>query len=819
MSGLRQDVTFAVRMLLKDRRFTIAAVLALGLAIGVNNSVFTLINTALIRELPFDRADRLVSINVPGPRGPSGVSYPDLLDWRASASAFEALAGTMNSVMNLSETDRPPDRFRGTYVSANTFKLLRTTPILGRDFMPDDDRPGAPPVAIIGFGVWQDRYGGDRGVIGRSVRVNDVPATIIGVMPQGFSYPMINQLWQPLSVAPALAKPRRDARNLGVIGRLADGADLARAQTDLATIAAQLARDYPDTNKDTRPVVGWMRDSHTRFGLSMLMTFMGAVVLVLLIACANLANLLLARSTSRAREIAIRASLGATRWRIVRQLLLECAFIAALAGVLGAVFSIYGAQTIAVGFDIIEPGAPPGSTRPFWVNTSMDGSILAFIGLLAVFATFACGLIPALQISRTDVNDVLKDGSRTGGSGAKARRLAGVFVVAEIALTLMLLGAAGLLWRGFIERYQADPVIDTSNLISMRIGLPVTTYATPEARRRFYDALDQRLVGLPGVAASTITNQPPLEFGAPSRDLVLDGQVVEPGQTLPTVALIQTGQRFFETIRLPLVRGRAFTALDGGVGHETAIVDERFVSTFVPNGEALGQRIQLTSQNPQQAASPWLTIVGVVPRLPHSGPPELARPVVYVAMPAIPLQGPAAILIRAQSRSQMTPVIAALREAVAGLDAGLPLYAVQTVDAILERGRYPTRLVGTWFGIIALIAVVLAAVGLYALTAHAVAQRMQEIGIRMALGAQPAEVLWLFMRRASVQLAIGIALGLAGMLAAGKLLQSYLVDVGPRDPLTLSIVAGLLIVVALVSSVMPARRATRVDPVVALRCE
>jgi len=816
LRGIRQDINFAARMLAKDRRFTAAAVIALGLAIGVNNSVFTLINTALIRDLPFDEPHRLVSISVPNPRGSSSVSYPDFRDWRATATAFEGLAATINSPMNVSVEDRPPERFRGTYVSANTFRLLRSAPMLGRDFLPEDDGPGAPAVVMLGHALWQSLYGGDRAVIGRAVRVNEMPATLIGVMPPGFTYPFVTEVWQPLSLAPALANPKRGVRTVGVIGRLADRSDLARARAELEAIAAQLAREYPDTNKDAaRVTVVPMREAYGRFGMSMLMTFMGAVGLVLLIACANLANLLLARSTSRSREIAIRTSLGASRWRIVRQLLIECLLIAALAGVLGTLLSIYGARTIAVGFDVMEVSAPTSPARPFWVDLSMDASIIAFVGMLCVFATLACGLIPALHVSRMDANEILKEG---GGAvtGQRVRWWSGTFVVAEIALTLVLLASAGLLWRSFVARYRTDLVIDTSNLMTMRVMLPAQKYGTPTLRQRFFDQLEERLSSSPVVASATIANVPPLDAFGAARELSLDGPAAQPGATRPTVSLIQTGARYFATVQLPVIHGRVFTGSDGLPGQESAIVDQRFATMFFPDGNPVGRRIRLTvPANAPDVPAPWLTIVGVAADLPQFGPPELARPIVYVPRQVSPMQGPAAIVVR--GAGGLPGVISVLREEVRAIDPDLPLYAIETVDAAVARNRGGVTLVGTWFSIIAMIALVLASVGLYALTAHGVAQRTQEIGVRMALGAERPQVLWLFMRRAVVQLGIGLSLGTAGALATGRLLQTYLGNVSPRDPVTLLAVVALLIVVAVAASVLPARRATLLDPAKVLR--
>jgi len=459
---------------MKDARFTVAVVLALGLAIGANNSVFTVINTALIRDVPFDEPERLLDLGLIDRDGREvGLSYPDYRDW-SDASTLEGISVSIDAVMNLSDGGRPPERLRGTYISANTFGLLRSAPVVGRDFLPTDDQPGAPPVAIIGRGVWLERYGGEPSVIGRTVTINNVGATIVGVMPADFRYPFIAEAWQPLSAAPALQIDRRDVRPFrNVIARMADGVDVSRAQAEMDAIAAGLAKSFPDTNEDLRPKMQFMSDGlGGRQVKPMLMTFMGAVGFVLLIACANVANLLLTRAMGRSREIAIRTSLGATRWRIVRELLVECLVLAAAAGAAGTLFSLYGARALAVGFSPIEPGAPPGTLMPFWIDLSIDNTVLVFVGIVCLLSTMLFGLVPAIQTAKVNVSGALKEGGRAGDS-RPARRWTSAFIITEVALTVVLLVGAGLLWRSFYVKYQTDLVVNTSNLVTARLTLPV----------------------------------------------------------------------------------------------------------------------------------------------------------------------------------------------------------------------------------------------------------------------------------------------------------------------------------------------------------
>ena len=814
-----QDVRFAARLLAKDRRFTVAVVLALGLGIGVNNSVFTVINTALIREVPFDRPDRLLDLGVINRDGREvGLSYPDYRDWM-EATTLEGIGVSVNAIMNLSDDELAPERLRGTYISTNTFSLLRSKPVLGRDFLPEDDRAGAPPVVVIGYRVWQGRYGGDPSVIGRTVRINSVAATIVGVMPANFTYPFIAEAWQPLSLSPGLEAGRRNVRPFReVIARLADTADLALAQAEVAAIAAGLAQSFPDSNADLRPTLKFMKEGlGGRQAKPILMTLMGAVTFVLLIACANVANLLLARATTRSREIAIRASLGATRWRIVRALLVECLMLAALAGGVGIACSLYGARALAVGFSVIEPGAPAGALMPYWVDLSVDKMVLAFVGTACLFSTLVFGLVPAVQAAKIDVNGALKEGGRGGTSGGRARRWTSVFIIAEVALTVVLLVGAGLLWRSFYARYRTDLVVDTSGLITARLTLPVERYDTPGKRQRFFAQLEERLAG--GAFSSVaIASAAPLSPDVASRQLAIEGSPTPSGVKAPTVSYVYTGTRYFETLGIQVRRGRVFTEGDGLPGRETAIVDERCAALYFPGTDPIGQRIQLTAENASGAMRPWLTIVGVTPALPDFRPSRMASPVVYVPMRAEPSPGQD-ISIIARGSADVAAVAPLIRERVRALDPELPIYAVEPVTAAAARARLPQQLTGGLFGVIALIGLALSTMGVYAMTAYGVAQRTQEIGVRMALGAQAPQVVWLFLRRTTIHLAVGVALGVAGALATGQLLQSFLVETSARDPLTLAAVVALLVIVAIAASLVPSRRAARLDPMVALRLE
>ncbi|OLD13603.1 MAG: hypothetical protein AUJ01_14945, partial [Acidobacteria bacterium 13_1_40CM_3_65_5] len=690
-------------------------------------------------------------------------------------------------------------------------------PILGRGFVAEDERRGAAAAVIIAYDVWTRRYDASPAVIGREIRVNGITSVVIGVMPRDFRFPMTAQAWQPLASMPGVSTARRDARTIGVTARLRPGVTIEQARSELTTIAERLARDYPDTNQGITATAAPPLENMRRFATPMLLTMLGAVGFVLLIGCANVATLMLARAASRAREIAIRSALGATRWRIVRQLSIESVLLATLAGVAGLVLSVWGVRYFGVAFDTIEIGAPDQSAAPYWVDLGMDRIVFAFVAALCLGSSILFGLAPALHISKTNVNDVLKDGGRNAAGGPRVRRWTGALMIAELALALILLSGAGLLVRSFLIHYSTTLVIDPRHLTVARTELPPLKYPTPQARKAFVEGLDQRLAARHGMAQAVVAGDIPLvPLFAPSRTLAIEGRPLAANDKPPSISHVYVGDRYFDTLGLHLIQGRAFTQVDGAAGQETAIVSQRFATMFFPNESPLGRRIRLMPGNAQGPAPPWMTIVGVAPTVPEVAIREADPPLVYV-----PLRGEAApgrsLSLIVRSDAALGAIATSLREDVRALDPDLPLYYVQPMAAIVAQTRYSLRMIGSLFGLLAVIGVVLASVGLSALTAHGVAERTQEIGVRMALGAQRGQVVWLFMRRTLTQLAIGLALGLGGALSVGKLIERSLVQTSPRDPLTLMLICLLLVIVAMTAALIPARRAARVDPVVALR--
>jgi putative ABC transport system permease protein len=816
--GLWEDLRFAARLLLKDKWFSLVAAVALALGIGVNATVFTFVNAVLIRGLPIADPDRTLAVDS-WDRGRSqgrGVSYLDYRDWRDNTKTFESFGAYSGTIANLSDEGQPPERYSGSHMSANAFAILGMRPVIGRDFVPDDDRRGAPPVALIGHTVWVNRYGSSPSVIGRLVRINDSPTTIIGVMPEGVRFPFNTDVWMPLAQITNLEEQRRNTRSLQAFGRLAPGVTRDQAQSELINISRRLESENPETNKDIQARVQTFNEQQNGGPIrTVFLSLMGAVAFVLLIACANVANLLLSRATNRAREISVRVSLGASRWRVVRQLLMESVLLSAIAGLGGLGIAMIGIRL----FD----RATADVGRPYWIQFTMDGTVFGFFALVCLGTGILFGLAPALHASKTDVNEVLKEGGRSGTAGVRARRWTGALMVAELVLTVVLLAGAGFMMRNFVTMYRLDLGIDTSRLLTTNLALPDRKYPSLEQRLAFYERLQERLKGNPRIEAVTVASNIPLQGGF-LRRLDVEGRAVDPSVQKPNVTMLTVDPRYFTTLGMALQRGRDFADEDGMTGREAAVINQRFAALHFPNEDPLGRRITLSIDlqggAPPQGGIPvslTATVVGIVPNLRQRDfqlpDPD---PIAYLPFRTDP-RGFMNLIVRSSGDPNlMTPI---LREEVRAVDADLPLFNIRTMDDQLAQARWPFRVFGAMFAIFALIALVLSAVGLYAVTAYAVSQRTQEIGVRMALGAQSHEVAWLFLRRALSQLAIGLTLGIAGAFGVGLLFSQteLLVQNSAGDPITLGGIALLLAAVAGLACVVPAQRATRLDPLVALR--
>lgn len=804
VDALAQDVRFAVRLMRKDPWFTAAAVIALALGIGANSTVFAITNAALLRDLPFADPDRIVALGtrdsrepfVKGPLGYRGVSYRDFEDWRVASGSFESLAAYVNGPFNLSDDVRAPERLLGTFVSANLFALLGEPPVLGRDFRPDDDRPGAAPVVILGHSVWAARFGADPDIIGSMVRANGVPATVIGVMPPRFGFPMVSDLWQPLVHRPELATQPRDARGLEAIGRLVDGISLAQAESELAGVAARLARDYPSTNAHVVPTLSSYGDRHLALQMTWLFAaLMGAVGCVLLIACANVANLLLARSTTRARELAVRASLGASRGRMIRQLLVETSCLAVIAAALGFVIAAAGVRSFAT--TVAQTGAP------YWLRFELDRTALVYLAATCLGTAMLAGFSPALHLSRTETIQVLKEGGRGAHGGVRVRRWTGSLIVSQVAMTLMLLAAAGFMAARFLDLYRLDLGVDTSQLATMRLDLPPAEYQNESQRLAFYRRLDERLAASTTIGAIAIANVPLTSAGM--RPFAISGREISESAPRLRVSVVVAGPRYFETLGLEIPRGRGFTGRDGEPGQEHAIVNQLFADTYFPDADPVGERLELAT-GPTASAMRPVSIVGVAPTVGRQH-----QATVYVPLQWEPVSA-ATLVVR--SSLPLTTLADALRAEVRALDDDLPLFGVETIEQALAFARWPERVFGSIFTIAAAIGLTMSAIGLFAVIKGLVAQRTHEVGVRMALGARSAQVTWLIMRRTTWQLAAGLAIGTPVAIGIGLALPF-----GSRNLMVLLPVMLLLVVVAVAACWIPARRAARLDPIVALRQE
>jgi putative ABC transport system permease protein len=809
------DLRHAARLFRKDRGVTIAAVVALAAGMSATITMFTIINGVYLRDLPFAHPDRIVSIGIRYVAGRAGgidnLSFPDFKDLQASARRFDGIGAADEEAMDLSDETHAAERLTGAYVSANAFGLIGHQPALGRGFSVADDRVGAAPVVILGHTLWQRRYAANPAIVGQRIRVNGIVSTVVGIMPAGFGFPNQSALWRPLALRQDEERDRRDSRSIDAFGRLAEGVTLAQAEGDLAIVMARLARDFPETNAGIAPLVRPFRDLTTSGPIRIVFAgLMGAVIFLLLIACANVANLLLARGATRAGEMTLRVSLGATRRQIVRQLLAESLVLALIAGATGLALAAASVRLVQLSIT--------GTGEPYWLRFPIEGGVFAFVAAVCLGTAVLCGLAPALHATRAGLAGGLSEAGRSAAGAVGARRWTDGFVVLQLALSLTMLAGAGLMIRNVVAFSRLDPGVDTQGLVSARVSLPAQRYRTVEERRVFYRRLAERLAALPGMRSGITSNAP--TRGSIPRVLSINGRT--PADERRSVATVAVGPGYLEALGVRPVRGRLFTNADEGTAGQLALVNERFAELHFPNAEAVGRSIQLLPAVPNAEPSAPLTIVGVVPNVRQTTPrgsnadPRNSEPVVYLAYAAAALPA-ATIMVR--SDVDVAAVSSALREAVGALDADLPVTSVLRLDEAAAQELSILTVFSSMFSVFAAAALGLSMIGLYGVMAYSVTLRTRELGVRVALGARAGHVCWVITRRAAVQLAAGITLGLAGALGAGQLLQGMLFGVSSRDPLTFAGAPALMTVVALVACVVPARRAMRLDPVAALRAE
>jgi predicted permease len=800
-----RDLRFALRLIWAQRWFCSAIIVTLALGIGANTTVFTLVHAVLFKPLPFPGGERLVTARhhrLSDPRQDMSVSYPEFREYRAGNSLLEGLEALTNDGAILSDQGSSAERYRRARISSGLFDMLHMQPVLGRGFRAEDDLPGAEAVLLIGYGVWQDRYGGSPEVIGRAVRVNELPATIVGVMPAGFRFPQSEDLWMPL--APNEQIEKRDERSLTLYGMLKPGASTSEAAADLGVIASRLASEFPDTNKDIGVNV---KTFHERFNGGqirlMFLLMLAAVGFVLLIACANVANMMLGRALGRQREVSIRAALGASRWRIVRQLLTESVVLSFLGGLLGLGMAVFGVRA----FDL----AVADTGKPYWIDFSMDYVVFGYFAAVSMGSGLLFGLAPAMQASRVDLNRALKDGGRSG-TGVRGGRLSAALVVFQFTLAVVLLAAAGLFMRGFMEHQAVNAWLPADRIFTARFSVPPERYKEAEAKRQLYEQMLSRVAAVPGVSQAALVSNPP-GTGAHVQPIDLEGAAAATDSARPTVAGVVKSSAYFGVIDLPLLAGRDFDELDGSAGREAAVVTRPFAERFWPGEQALGKRFRFHRDD---QPGPWITVVGVAADIVQRGQDINPPPVVFVPLRQ---DDPWSVTLLARTAGDPAALAADIRAEVQRLDQDLPLFEVMTLRELQARSRWHLRVFGTLFFVFALIALLMSAVGIYAVVAQATGRRTQEIALRMALGATRGSIIGLVLRRGVGQLLAGLVLGLAAAFGATRLMGELLFRVSPTDPIVFATVPMLLVAVGLFACWLPARRASALHPAKALRCE
>ena len=820
-----QDLRYGARMLAKNPGFTLIAVLTLALGIGANTAIFSVVNVVLLRPLPYPESERLVWLSERSPKYPSmTISYPDFIDWRAQQTVFEYIGAFNWDTYNLTGRGEPL-QLDVANISADAFAALQVQAAVGRYFDKEEDKPGGPPLVVLSHELWKDRFGSDPGIINQTITLSGRAYTVIGVMPSGYMFPSRVSIWTPLG--PLTSHPgfqnRGNHPGLRGVARLKPGVTLEQARGEMDAIAMRLEQQYPDTNKDRRVRIETLLDNYVSNSRSALWMLLGAVGLVLLIACANVANLLLARAATRQREMAVRIALGATVWRITRQLLVERCLMAAAGGALGLLLAQWGLPLIlAMGRDAI----------PRATEISLDANVLAFTVLIAVLTAIIFGLAPAWQSSHLDVQGVLKESARsTAGGRALLRQW---LVVGEIALTLVLLVGTGLLLRSFHRLHQVNPGFSTDKVLSFQLDLSPQKYEKEDQRIAFFQGLREKLKVLPGVQEVGFASQVPLRSNSWQPQFAIEGKPPLPPSERPSMDLTAASPDYFRTIGIPLRRGRYFAEQDNrehlrghdltrlsdmerwAAGLNVIIVDEEFANRYWPNEDPIGKHVILP-WGPTHDPQLRLTVVGVVGRVKLTRLNEQGG-FAQAYFSALQAAGTGRTVL-VKTRLEPEKLAAAAFQQVFAMDPEQPIYDVQTLDELRNRSLAPETLNLALLGCFAAVALLLAAIGLYGVISNAITQRTQEIGIRIALGAQNGDVLKLVVGHGMKLALIGVLSGSAAALALTRLIKSLLFAVSATDPFTYIVIALLLTAVAFLACWVPARRATRVDPMVAIRHE
>jgi putative ABC transport system permease protein len=803
------DLRFALRQLRKSPGFTLIAVLTLALGIGANTAIFSVIYAVLLRPLPYPEADRLMIVTETGANMPQiSVSFPDYVDWKRDNTVFEEIALSRRESFNLSGLEgRAPEQISGGLVTANFFKVIGLNPQLGRVFTEEEDRVGGPLLAVISDRMWQRIFSRDPKVLGRSVNFGNQPYTIIGVMPPQMFSPRTVDVWFP--VMRRTDHPAWQARDNhpGLFGwaRLKQGVTQEKALNELKQIAARLAQQYPDSNASVSVTVTPLLENQVGDYRASLTLLLGAVGLVLLIACANLANLLAARGAARAREFAVRAAVGASRWQIIRQLLIESVVLALVGGGLGLCLAAWGR-------DLLVALSPAGVPR--FQDLPLDGWVLSFSLALSIVTSLLFGLWPAWHTSRADISLALNSGGRGSSDGPGARRSRDLLVIGEVALTLILLSAAGLVMKSFANARALGLGFDPRLLLSARIDLPEPSYSDEKKLLNFSAALMEKLSALPGVEQVALASAPPLMTGWETSFLPEGAPEPEPGK-IPSAEMNVVTPGYFQTVKTPLLRGRPFEAGDTKDVPPVLIIDQMLADHYFPGQDPVGKRIRMSTGD--KGEREYRTIVGVVPHLKVYGFEEVvALPQAYLPMTQQPQTGLVALLRTSLSpKSFEKPV----RDIVASLDPAQPAFEFKTMQERVEETWATPRLMSFLLVCFAVLALTLAVVGLYGVMAFNSLRRMREIGVRLALGAMPGQIRVMMLKQGMRLLGAGLVLGFAGAVALSRVMRSLLFGVSANDPLIYCSVTLVLAAAALFACWIPARRASRVNPMITLRAE